>query len=392
MSEREKYIGEGYVPTKVFTERGLALLVPRSVAKAIARQHAAARVAELKAEQEEQMLEAQAEKEADDEAEALPSVDAGSSMRRIFDLQAISDVLAVRGKGDRERQEQLKTWAAIMRRSGGCRVVRKFPARLDDLRERFPNFARVIDAVEALVAIGAADEHGVAVEPLLMVGPPGVGKTLFVEALADAAGVDMAAIPLGAAQGGFDIVGTSIHWGNTTPGQVWKLLATGVAANGVLLLDEIDKMSGDSRFSTESSLLDLLDPRTSVRFEDQAVGVAMDTSLVWKLATANTLDTLSRPIKSRFEIVEIKPPTASELEEIYRRQWVWHCEGHKDAPELSSSVLAAMARDRISPREASRRLRFTLGAAIRDGLNRVDTLFEIADKSKKGTAIGFVRE
>lgn len=270
--------------------------------------------------------------------------------------------------------------------------MRKFPARLDDLRERFPNFARVIDAVEALVAIGAADEHGVAVEPLLMVGPPGVGKTLFVEALADAAGVDMAAIPLGAAQGGFDIVGTSIHWGNTTPGQVWKLLATGVAANGVLLLDEIDKMSGDSRFSTESSLLDLLDPRTSVRFEDQAVGVAMDTSLVWKLATANTLDTLSRPIKSRFEIVEIKPPTASELEEIYRRQWVWHCEGHKDAPELSSSVLAAMARDRISPREASRRLRFTLGAAIRDGLNRVDTLFEIADKSKKGTAIGFVRE
>lgn len=392
MSERGKYIDEGYVPTKVFTERGLALLVPRSVAKAIARQHAAARVAELKAEQEEQMLEAQAEKEADDEAEALPSVDAGSSMRKIFDLQAISDVLAVRGKGDRERQEQLKTWAAIMRRSGGCRVVRKFPARLDDLRERFPNFARVIDAVEALVAIGAADEHGVAVEPLLMVGPPGVGKTLFVEALADAAGVDMAAIPLGAAQGGFDIVGTSIHWGNTTPGQVWKLLATGVAANGVLLLDEIDKMSGDSRFSTESSLLDLLDPRTAVRFEDQAVGVAMDTSLVWKLATANTLDTLSRPSKSRFEIVEIKPPTASELEEIYRRQWVWHCEGHKDAPELSSSVLAAMARDRISPREASRRLRFTLGAAIRDGLNRVDTLFEIADKSKKGTAIGFVRE
>lgn len=391
MSEREKFIGEGYVPTKVFTERGLALLVPRSVAKAIARQHAAARVAELKAEQEEQMLEAQDEKEADDGTGALPSVDAGS-MRKIFDLQAISDVLAVRGKGDRERQEQLKTWAAIMRRSGGCRVVRKFPARLDDLRERFPNFARVIDAVEALVAIGAADEHGVAVEPLLMVGPPGVGKTLFVEALADAAGVDMAAIPLGAAQGGFDIVGTSIHWGNTTPGQVWKLLATGVAANGVLLLDEIDKMSGDSRFSTESSLLDLLDPRTAVRFEDQAVGVAMDTSLVWKLATANTLDTLSRPIKSRFEIVEIKPPTASELEEIYRRQWVWHCEGHKDAPELSSSVLAAMARDRISPREASRRLRFTLGAAIRDGLNRVDTLFEIADKSKKGTAIGFVRE
>lgn len=391
MSEREKFIGEGYVPTKVFTERGLALLVPRSVAKAIARQHAAARVAELKAEQEEQMLEAQDEKEADDGTGALPSVDAGS-MRKIFDLQAISDVLAVRGKGDRERQEQLKTWAAIMRRSGGCRVVRKFPARLDDLRERFPNFARVIDAVEALVAIGAADEHGVAVEPLLMVGPPGVGKTLFVEALADAAGVDMAAIPLGAAQGGFDIVGTSIHWGNTTPGQVWKLLATGVAANGVLLLDEIDKMSGDSRFSTESSLLDLLDPRTAVRFEDQAVGVAMDTSLVWKLATANTLDTLSRPIKSRFEIVEIKPPTASELEEIYRRQWVWHCEGHKDAPELTSSVLAAMARDRISPREASRRLRFTLGAAIRDGLNRVDTLFEIADKSKKGTAIGFVRE
>ena len=279
-----------------------------------------------------------------------------------------------------------------MRRHRGRRAVRQFPDRLDSLRERFPNFARVVDAIEALVAVSSDLEHGLVVEPLLMVGPPGVGKTLFVEALAEAVGVNMASIPLGAAQGGFQVVGTSTHWSNSSPGLVWKLLASGDFANGVLLLDEIDKMSGDSRYSTESSLLDLLDPRTAKRFEDQAVDIAFDASALWKLATANELGTLSKPIKSRFEIVEIKPPTASELAEIYRRQWLAHCEGHQSAPELSRAVLEKMASERISPREASRRLRFTLGAAIRDGLGRVDALFEIAGGSKKGARIGFVTE
>lgn len=391
MSEREKFLGEGYVPTKIFNEHGFALLLPRETVEAIEKAQVAARLAERKVMEEKKRLESQGENEAEAETTALSGADSGS-MRKVFDLQAISEVLAVRGKGDRERSEQLKDWAKLMRKSGGCRAVRRFPARLDDLREQFPNFSRVIDAVEALVAVGAADEQGVAVEPLLMVGPPGVGKTLFVEALADAAGVEMSAIPLGAAQGGFEIVGTSTHWSNTTPGQVWKLLAMGGSANAVLLLDEIDKMYGDTRFSTESSLLDLLEPRTAARFEDQAVDVAMDASLLWKLATANTLDTLSAPIKSRFEIVEIKPPTTSELVEIYRRQWDRHCEGHKNAPDLSSGVLATMAKDRISPREASRRLRFTLGAAMRDGLSRVDALFEVAAGSKRGARIGFVLE
>ena len=403
MNKSEEFLNDGYVPTKIFNDRGLALLVPRETFRAIVKEQLAARFAELKAreeqmaqeEQREQREREERESQEQDEVEApveTSSTESEGAMRQVFDLGAICGVLAMRAKGDRERNEQFQAWAKLMRTNGGLRAVRRFPARLDDLRERFPNFSRVIDAIEALVAVGAAHEQGAAVEPLLMVGPPGVGKTLFVESLAEAAGVEMSSIPLGAAQGGFEIVGTSTHWGSTTPGQVWKLLAMGRAANGILLLDEIDKMGGDSRYSTESSLLDLLDPRTAKRFEDQAVDVPMDASLLWKLATANTLDTLSPPIKSRFEIVEIKPPTTSELIEIYRRQWIKHCEGHENKPELSENVLATMAKDQVSPREASRRLRLTLGTAIRDGVSRVETLFEIALPAKKGPGIGFHRE
>lgn len=190
MSEREKFLGEGYVPTKIVNEHGFALLLPRETVEAIEKAQVAARLADRKVMEEKERLESQGENEAEAETAALSGVQSGS-MRKVFDLQAISEVLAVRGKGDRERSEQLKDWAKLMRKSGGCRAVRRFPARLDDLREQFPNFSRVIDAVEALVAVGAADEQGVAVEPLLMVGPPGVGKTLFVEALADAAGVEV---------------------------------------------------------------------------------------------------------------------------------------------------------------------------------------------------------
>lgn len=383
----------GYVPTKFFNERGQSILLPREAARRIAEEKGKARQAE-KRELEDKGRRDTGDVEAvgDGEGAPLQSDALTGPMRQIFDLVAFSGVIEMRGKSDRERREQLQGWEKLMRRHRGRRAVRQFPQRLDSLRERFPNFARVVDAIEALVAVSSDLEHGLVVEPLLMVGAPGVGKTLFVEALAEAVGVNMASIPLGAAQGGFQVVGTSTHWSNSSPGQVWKLLASGDFANGVLLLDEIDKMSGDSRYSTESSLLDLLDPRTAKRFEDQAVDIAFDASALWKLATANELGTLSKPIKSRFEIVEIKPPTACELAEIYRRQWLAHCEGHQSAPELSRAVLEKMASERISPREASRRLRFTLGAAIRDRLGRVDALFEIAGGSKKGARIGFVTD
>ena len=212
-------------------------------------------------------------------------------------------------------------------------------------------------------------------EPLLLLGPPGVGKTLLVELLAGEVGVEFEAVSLAAAQGSFQIIGTSLHWSTAAPGQVWRLLAMGRSANGILLLDEVDKAGGDERCLTETALLDLLEPRTARRLVDQATDVAMDASTVWKLGTANELGPVSAPIRSRFEVITIDAPTRNELIEIYLRQWHAHCEDRERCPILSQTLLGRMADARISPREASRRLRLTLGLAIQRNVKVVEALF-----------------
>jgi ATP-dependent Lon protease len=295
--------------------------------------------------------------------------------RKVFNLDEIDAMLEARGKGDRERLQQLKAWAAHMRRHAGYRLVQPFPTQFDALRDQLPNCARAIDAIEAMCALALGYEDTFVPEPLLLLGPPGVGKTMLVELLAATVGVQFEAVSLAAAQGSFQIIGTSLHWSTAAPGQVWRLLAMGRSANGILLLDEVDKAGGDERCLTETALLDLLEPRTARRLVDQATDVAMDASTVWKLGTANELGPVSAPIRSRFEVITIDAPTRNELIEIYLRQWHAHCEDRERCPILSQTLLGRMADARISPREASRRLRLTLGLAIQRNVKVVEALF-----------------
>lgn len=367
----------GYGAAEIFTRDGAALLLPVSEVNALKEARVAAREAITNSLAEAAAVDhikaSAAPSEPDDDQFGPEAED--PVRRKIFDIDEVASMLEMHGKGDRERLTQLKVWATQMSRDGGYRQVQPFPEHLDGLRAQFPNALHVIDAIESLAALSAGHEGSFVPEPLLLAGPPGVGKTLLVESLAAVAGVDLEAVALGAAQGGFQILGTSLHWSTANPGQVWRLLAAGHAANGVLLLDELDKAGGDERCLTETALLDLLDPRTARRIIDQAANVAMDASALWKVGTANNLNGISEPIRSRLEVFMMESPTRSELIEVYSRQWDAHCKNREVRPRLSAGLLAKMADIRMSPREASRRLRFTLGKAVRDGVQVVDDLF-----------------
>lgn len=365
----------GYETSEIYTSAGAALLLPTCEVEALD----AAREAERRARAdavEAIVRDVAARRAADTDKQGGDPMDrAEGACRKIFDVDEVNETLEIHGKGDRERLAQLKSWAGKMCRDEGYRRVQPFPDRLDVLREEFPNFSRVIDGIESLVALSAGSEGSLVPEPMLLAGPPGIGKTLFAESLATMVGVDLEVVSLAAAQGSFQILGTSMHWSTASPGQVWRLLATGHAANGVLLLDEIDKARGDERCLTEMALLDLLDPRTAKRIVDQAVDVTMDASALWKLGTANNLNAISEPVRSRVEVFEIEPPSRAELIEIYLRQWDRHCDEHQVRLELSAALLARMADIQMSPRAASRMLKFTLGRAVRDGVSLVDDLF-----------------
>ena len=311
----------GYAPAEIYTREGAALLLPALQVEALER----ARAEDRRARTQEVL----------DEAE----------VREAVTVPAASDPFDYPAPHE-ERRMQRKVF------------------NLDE-----------IDAIEAMCALAVGYEDSFVPEPLLLLGPPGVGKTLLVELLAATVGVEFEAVSLAAAQGSFQIIGTSLHWSTAAPGQVWRLLAMGKSANGILLLDEVDKAGGDERCLTETALLDLLEPRTARRLVDQATDVPMDASTLWKLGTANELGPVSPPIRSRLEVITIDAPTRSELIEIYVRQWRAHCEDRERCPILSQTLLGRMADARISPREASRRLRLTLGLAIQRKVKVVEALF-----------------
>jgi len=132
------------------------------------------------------------------------------------------------------------------------------------------------------------------------------------------------------------------------------------------MLDELDKAGGDQRYSTTSALLDLLERRASSRFVDQAVSIEMDASLVWKIATANTLKDIPAPILSRMHVIMIDPPTDEQLRAIYVSQYHGLVAGIPRPPALSRSLVRQLVMHRASPRLTDRLLRLSVGLALRD--------------------------
>ena len=200
----------GYAPAEIYTREGAALLLPALQVEALERARTEARRARTQ--------EVLAEVEEAHEPTTVPAApnsfndpqpqEERRMQRQVFDMDAVDATLKARGKGDREHLQQLKAWAAHMRRDSGFRLLQPFPTHFEDLREQLPNCARAIDAIEAMCALAEGYEHSFVPEPLLLLGPPGVGKTMLVELLAATVGVELEAVSLAAAQGAFQIIGT----------------------------------------------------------------------------------------------------------------------------------------------------------------------------------------
>lgn len=288
----------------------------------------------------------------------------------------------------REEKKMLEAYLKLMCRFDGKRQILPLPQRLDDLRGRFPNFRGVLDCIEAHAALesqsGRASES---IDPILIVGEPGIGKTLFVEALAGTLGLPLTHIPMGSLQGGFEFCGTAQHWSNYTPGRIWRVLAESDYGNPMLLLDEIDKASVDLRDPIYPVLLDLLESRTAKTFGDQALDITFDASFLFKLATANELNPIPQPIKSRMNVFEIPRPSCDELRSIYASIWEEIVAKLAICPTICDDVLDVMASTRMTPREARRRLRLSVGLALRDGQCDISILYGSQPVTRK--RIGF---
>lgn len=187
------------------------------------------------------------------------------------------------------------------------------------LREPFPHFASVIDRVVEELALRVLTGEPVRLPTLLMVGPPGIGKTHFAGALADAIEGHLLIRSLAEMTAGFEISGASRAWRDSRPGCVARHLGgMGDGLAPVFLFDELDKVRGASDHAVDATLLGLLEPVSVSRFRDEHLDIELDLRPASFLFAANRLDRLRPELKSRMEIVHVRHPTRGEMPGIVR--------------------------------------------------------------------------
>jgi ATP-dependent Lon protease len=254
--------------------------------------------------------------------EPIDPASATHPLLKIFSREDVEALFAAEKDGTRSCEVMdTKRAEALCRRlaaGGEYRRLGQLPVdwktQLDSIEEQFPNFGAVIHYLRAMfnlamLAPASSMKHRVAdLDPILIDGPPGVGKSYFCQSLAEMLGVPFRRHDFGSMQTNGELVGSDVMWSNAKMGGVFKVLTEQEFGNPVLLLDEIDKTHKDQRYSPDTALLSLLERSTSTRFHDLSIpDVPVNASHIYWIATSNEKARIAAPLRSRFRTFEVGP-------------------------------------------------------------------------------------
>jgi ATP-dependent Lon protease len=210
-----------------------------------------------------------------------------------------------------EKKTEIKAMDDLLAR-GETRPVglsKDWRHRIARLRSDMPHLAKVIDRIEACCALSAFTRQPLRIPPLLLAGPPGVGKTHFAMAVADLLGVAHFVYAMESAETVSVLTGSEKHWSNAEAGQLFRLIVQGDHANPLILLDELDKTStGGNHYRPANALHAVLEPLTAKSLRDKCIDLTFDASYTVYIATANKLSTIDSSLLSRFELFHVQAP------------------------------------------------------------------------------------
>lgn len=268
--------------------------------------------------------------------------------------------------GQNDVAESLNAFYKRMIEKGGMRELVGAPdsSHIDELAKIAPNFSEVVGDIKLVAGLQRMANEPIKIDPILVVGSPGTGKTHFAATLAKIIGSDFVYVPMASLTASWILAGAAAQWKGAHEGKVADAIVNGRFANPVIMLDEIDKASSSDQYDPVGPLYALLESDTARTFKDEYIDVQIDASHIIWIATANDVTKIPEPILKRMTVYPIRDLTLEESRVVAKSIYAKYLEEHPLYPldkELSEGAL-----DRLStmmPRAMTKEIKLAAGRA-----------------------------